>query len=184
MSKIKISNNAFPYPMPMVIVGTKNGNIENYMAAAWVSRVNFTPPLIGVAIGKSHLTCRLIHENKEFSISVPETEIIKETDYCGLVSGEKTDKSKIFEAFYGELKNAPMIKNCAVTMECKLTNIMELPTNHFFVGEIINAYAEDAFITNGKPDINKINPFTLSMPDNRYFSVGKFAGNAWKIGIN
>ena len=35
-----------------------------------------------------------------------------------------------------------MIKNCAVTMECKLTNIVELPTNHFFIGEITNAYAE------------------------------------------
>jgi hypothetical protein len=31
-------------------------------------------------------------------------------------------------------------------------------------------------------DIKKINPFTLSMPDNRYWSVGENLGKAWSIG--
>jgi hypothetical protein len=37
-----------------------------------------------------------------------------------------------------------------------------------FVGE----YADDGCITEGKPDIQKIKPFTLTMPDNRYWLVG------------
>jgi len=36
--------------------------------------------------------------------------MVKETDYCGIVSGKKTDKAKLFENFYGKLKTAPMIK--------------------------------------------------------------------------
>lgn len=34
----------------------------------------------------------------------------------------------------------------------------------------------------GKPDIKKINPFTLTMPDNCYGRVGEMAGRAWSDG--
>jgi len=45
MSKIKIdSGAAFLYPMPMVLVGSVVEGKANFMAAAWVSRVNFKPP--------------------------------------------------------------------------------------------------------------------------------------------
>jgi len=33
--------------------------------------------------------------------------MVTATDYCGIKSGKKVDKSKIFELFYGELKTAP-----------------------------------------------------------------------------
>ncbi len=39
-------------------------------------------------------------------------------------------------------------------------------------------------LTDGQPDILKINPFTLTMPDNQYWAVGKHAGKAWGIGKN
>lgn len=101
MEKIKISNHAFVYPMPMVIVGTEVEGRPNYMAAAWVSRVNFNPPMIGVALGKIHHTNKGIHEHREFSVSVPGSELMAAVDYAGLVSGAKTDKSGLFEPFYG-----------------------------------------------------------------------------------
>jgi len=37
---------------------------------------------------------------------------VEATDWCGLHSGKRTDKSKVFETFAGELENAPMIKAC------------------------------------------------------------------------
>lgn len=76
MEKIKISNHAFVYPMPMVIVGTEVEGRPNYMAAAWVSRVNFNPPMIGVALGKIHHTNKGIHEHREFSVSVPGSKLM------------------------------------------------------------------------------------------------------------
>jgi hypothetical protein len=33
-----------------------------------------------------------------------------------------------------------------------------------------------------KPDVKKINPFTLTMPDNHYWRVGETAGRAWSAG--
>ena len=33
--------------------------------------------------------------------------MVDKVDYCGLVSGRKDDKAKLFQVFYGDLKTAP-----------------------------------------------------------------------------
>ena len=182
MRKIKIGNSPFLYPMPMVLVGTVVEDKANFMAVGWVSRVNFNPPMIAVALGKMHYTNNGIHKNKTFSVNVPGIDLMEKVDYCGLVSGEKIDKSRVFDIFYGDLTNAPMIEQCPLCMECKLFNALELPSNTLFIGEIVEAYTEERFLTDGKPDIKKIEPFTLTMPDNNYWKVGQNAGKAWSMG--
>lgn len=182
MDKITIDRNSFVYPMPMVLVGAVVNEKANFMAVGWVSRVNFNPPMIAVALGKMHYTNKGIHKNKAFSVNIPGMDLMEKVDYCGLVSGEKSDKSQLFEVFYGDLPTAPMIRQCPLSMECRLCNAVDLPSNTLFIGEIINTYSEDRYVTDGKPDIKKIHPFTLTMPDNNYWKVGERAGKAWSIG--
>jgi flavin reductase (DIM6/NTAB) family NADH-FMN oxidoreductase RutF len=182
MNKIKIDNSmAFLYPMPMVLVGSVVGKKANFMAVGWVSRVNFKPPLIAIALGPHH-TNNGIDENKEFSINIPDVSLIEKTDYCGLVSGNKTDKSEVFDIFYGELENAPLIKECPVCLSCILYDSIKLPFNTLYIGEPKEIFTEEKYMTDGKLDIKKINPFTLTMPDNNYWSVGENLGKAWNIG--
>lgn len=182
MNKIKINTHAFPYPMPMVIVGTIVDEKANFMAVGWVNRVNYKPPLIGVGLGNHHYTNIGIMEQKSFSINIPSIDLMEKTDYCGLVSGKNVDKSEIFETFFGTIKTAPMIKECALNMECKLIKTIEFATNQLFIGEIISAYTEEKYMTDNKPDIQKIKPFTLTMPDNNFWAIGENLGKAWSIG--
>ncbi len=77
------------------------------MAVGWVSRVNFKPPMMAVALGRSHYTNAGIEKNKAFSVNVPGMDLLEKVDYCGIVSGEKADKSKVFDVFYGELSRRP-----------------------------------------------------------------------------
>jgi flavin reductase (DIM6/NTAB) family NADH-FMN oxidoreductase RutF len=182
MNKVKIGKNSFVYPMPMTLVGTVVDDRPNFMAAGWVSRVNFNPPMIAVALGKNHYTNVGIHKHKAFSVNIPNIELMERVDYCGLVSGGKTDKSKVFDIFYGDLPNAPMIQQCPLCMECDLVNAVDLPSNTLFIGEIIETHTEERYLTDGKPDIKKIKPFALTMPDNNYWRVGANAGKAWSIG--
>jgi flavin reductase (DIM6/NTAB) family NADH-FMN oxidoreductase RutF len=184
MNKIKIdSRAAFLYPMPMILAGSVVDGKANFMAVGWVSRVNFKPPLFAIAIGP-HYTGKGIDENREFSINIPDVSLIERTDYCGLVSGSKTGKSDIFDIFYGELKNAPLIEECPICISCTLYNAIKLPTNTLYIGEPKEVYTEEKYITDNKPDIRKINPFTLTMPDNQYWSIGENLGKAWDIGKN
>jgi flavin reductase (DIM6/NTAB) family NADH-FMN oxidoreductase RutF len=75
-----------------------------------------------------------------------------------------------------------MIEECPVCMECRLAQVVDLPTNEVFIGEIVGAYADEGCCTGESPDIEKIRPFMLTMPDNRYWSVGPEAGKAWGAG--
>ncbi|MBN2005310.1 MAG: flavin reductase family protein [Anaerolineae bacterium] len=181
MDKVKINNGALGYPMPMLLVGSVSEGKPNFMPMAWVTRVNFNPVMIAVAMGP-HYTATGIREHGEFSVNVPSVAMVAATDYCGLVSGKKQDKSGIFPVFYGDLAHAPMIESCPVTLACKLVQTVPLSTNTLFIGEVVDAYATPDVIVNGEPDIQKVQPFMLTMPDNGYWTLGAQAGQAWSIG--
>ena len=183
MGKIAISQNAFVYPMPMVLVGTLVEGRPNFMAVGWVTRVNSRPPMIAVALGRSHYTNAGIHASQAFSVNVPSTDLVEQVDYCGIVSGRSKDKAALFTVTRGQATGAPMVDECPLCMECRLARVVDLPTNELFIGEIVGAYVDEACCTDGEPDIRKMRPFTLTMPDNHYWEAGGCAGSAWSIGM-
>ena len=69
-----------------------------------------------------------------------------------------------------------MIKDCPVAIECKVIETVELPRNCFFIGEMINIYSEEQYLTDEKPDYEKIKPFLLTMPDNIFWALGNSIG--------
>nr|MDO8082100.1 flavin reductase family protein [Candidatus Freyarchaeota archaeon] len=182
MEKKEIGAKNYLYPMPATLVGANVGGKPNYLTVAFCGIANLNPPVISVSLNKTHYTNPGIKENKTFSVNIPSAEMVKITDYCGLVSGSKVDKSKLFETFYGKLKTAPMIKECPLNLECKLVQTLEFSVDEVFMGEIVAAYSEERYLTNGLPDIKKINPMVFSMHDNNYWKVGELVGRAWNIG--
>jgi flavin reductase (DIM6/NTAB) family NADH-FMN oxidoreductase RutF len=182
MAKIKIDSNVSIYPMPVVLAGAMVQGKANFLAIGWIARVNYQPPMVAMSLSKRHYTNSGIRERKEFSVNFPAVSLLEKTDYCGLVSGREKDKSQLFTLFTGVLQHAPMIQECPLVFACKLANIVELPTNDLFVGEIVEAYAEEACLTKGAPDIAKMDLFALTMPDNAYWKIGQKAGKAWEAG--
>jgi len=134
MAEITINENAFTYPMSMVVVGSLVNKRPNFMAVGWVTRVNFRPPMIAIALGKTHYTNSGIHTSGAFSVNVPSIDLVEKVDYCGIVSGRKEDKSTLFKVITGKTTGAPMIDDCPLCMECKLVNVLDLPTNEVFIG--------------------------------------------------
>jgi flavin reductase (DIM6/NTAB) family NADH-FMN oxidoreductase RutF len=181
MDKIKIDANAFVYPMPMTIVGAVVDGRPNFLAAAWVTRVNFKPPMILVALGGHH-TNRGIEAHGAFSVNVPDVALLEKTDYVGIVSGRTADKSTLFDVFFGSLPGAPLIRECPLVMACRLTQSVKLPADTLYIGDIVEAYSEERFLTDGQPDVKKMDPFVLTMPDNGYWRVGERVGRAWSDG--
>ena len=182
MAKMKIDSNVSIYPMPVVLAGAVVGGKANFLAIGWIARVNYQPPMVAMSLSKGHFTNRGIREHKEFSVNFPGLDLLEKTDYCGLVSGRERDKSRIFTLFHGNLEHAPMIQECPLAFACTLVNIVELPSNDLFIGEVAEAYAEEACLTKGAPDIVKMSPFTLTMPDNIDWKIGGQAGKAWEAG--
>jgi len=182
MDKINLGNIIYVYPMPVALVGANVAGRANFMTAAWLNRVNNNPPLLAVAVNRAHYTNGGIRENQTFSINFPSADLVEQVDFCGLVSGRKTDKSGVFTVFYGELETAPMIDDCPLCLECRLQQIVELPSNDLFIGEIVAGYTEADYLTDEKLDVRKMNPLLLTMPDNQYWTVGEPVAKAWSVG--
>lgn len=181
MDKTNIGNQGFTLPMPQSILGSVNNGQPNYMALGWQTRVNHLPPLMGIGVHRSHLSFELIQKNRVFSLNFPSREMLKVTDYVGLVSGKRNDKSSLFETLDGET-GAPLIKECPLNVECTVYQQVDLPSNTLFIGEIKATWCEERFMTDGTPDAAKIEPFVLTMPDNLFWSLGDCIGRAWHDG--
>ncbi|KPK64753.1 hypothetical protein AMJ83_00760 [candidate division WOR_3 bacterium SM23_42] len=182
MPKTKITSRIPLYPMPVIILGAHVQDKPNFLTIVWFSMVNFEPPTIAVVLNKGHYTNKGIHENKTFSVNVPSTDLLEATDYCSMVSGHDQDKSKVFRLFYGELESAPMIKECPLTLECKLLRTVEFATHEVFFGEIVTTYGDREILTHEHPDVTKIKPILYSMYDNCYWKLGKSIGRAMYVG--
>ncbi len=182
MGKINIGNKAFLCPMPVTLIGSVTDGKANFLSASWITTVSYAPPMIGVALNKTHYTNTGINKERVFSVCIPNTDILKETDYAGIVSGRKEDKSKLFSVFYEDEENIPLIQECPVCMSLHLKEVINLHSHEFFIGEVIKTYVEEDCLTDGMPDVKKIKPFVLTMPDNRYWSIGNFLDYAWDVG--
>ena len=174
--------NLFCLPWTQTILGTHLNGKVNFMALDWLTRVNVNPAMLGICVNKNHASHEAIVQTGEYSVNVPSVAMVETTDYVGLVSGKRVDKSDLFRVFYGELTAAPMIVDCPITIECKVSQPVDLPTHTFFIAEMVNIYSEERFMTDKHLDMAKIDPFLLTMPDNRYWSLGEPIGKAWNAG--
>jgi len=182
MEKIKFGPQTLLYPMPAVLVGAKVNEKPNFMTAAWCAIAADKPPSISVALREERYTLEGVRENGTFSINVPSSDMVKKTDYCGVYSGKKNDKSQIFKTFYGELKTAPLIQECTLNLECKAIHYLDVGSHTLVVGEIIETYLSEDCLTDGKADPRKIDPLIYIPGTMKYHRLGEAIGSAFKIG--
>jgi flavin reductase (DIM6/NTAB) family NADH-FMN oxidoreductase RutF len=168
------------YPMPTTIIGALVNGKPNYVTIAHVGIMDLTSVSLGM--NKSHYTNQGIKETKTFSINIPSAALIKETDYCGLVSGKNEDKASLFKTFYGTLETAPMIEQCCINMECELVRTVDFPNHDIFIGRIMETYCDENVLTDGIVDVGKVQPILFVMNDRSYWKIGGKIGEAWSIG--
>ena len=180
MDKIMLGPVPYMSVMPAVLVGTTLKGKANYMTAGAATVACMAPPMVCIAINKDRHTARGIEENKTFSLNFPSVKDVVGTDYCGIVSGAREDKSKVWTPFYGKLKTAPMAEECPVSIECRLFKALDCGSHLLCIGEVVEVYADKACITDGKPDIFKIDPLVYAQTT--YFDLGKPVEKAFSAG--
>ncbi len=89
---------------PVLLVGANVDDKPNFMTVGACGVASLEPPTISVAIRHSRHTLKGIRQNMTFSVNVPSVDLVKETDYCGLVSGSKVNKVEACQSnvFYGK----------------------------------------------------------------------------------
>ncbi len=182
MSKKRLGPQPMIWPHPTVLVGSNVDGKPDFAAVAWTGVAAGNPASVTIGLQPHRYSLKGIYQNRTFSVNVPSIDLVKETDYCGLVSGKDTDKVKDckFKVFYGGLKTAPLIEQCPINLECEVLHFLNLGSHVLVVGKVVETYFSEDCLTDGKPDINKVRPFIFAPP--KYYAIGEAFADAFKIG--
>jgi len=184
MNKVALGPSTWAYPMPAFLVGADVDGKPSFTTVAWGGVANGRPPMVSVALRHRRHSYKGIRQNSAFSVNVASTDMVREVDYCGLVSGSKVDKVAVcgFKVFYGKLGNAPLIEQCPVNLECRVVHILDLGSHALVVGRIEETHVSENCLTDGKPDVSKVKPLAYAeAPDKKYLAVESIA-TAFSVG--
>lgn len=181
MSK-KILNqlNVSPLPEPTVLVTVKSEDKNpNIITIAWTGVFSHSPAIVYIAVNPARYSHSILKKSMEYVINIPSEKLAKVVDYCGVVSGKNVNKFEEtgLTPIPATVVKAPLIKECAVNIECKVKDILNFGSHDIFVGEIVAIhYDEKAIKEDGNPDLEKIRPYGYSFGE--YRSMGEKLGVA------
>lgn len=168
------------YPTPAVVVGAVVDGKVNWVLAAHVGIIGHDRVMVSLA--KPHYTNKGIKENKVLTINMVDEAMLKKADYVGCVSGNKVDKSDVFEYTMGE-SGAPVIKESPLTMECSVVDVYETETFESFILAIDHTYVEESALNeNGKINYEVLKPVLFEMPTYSYLRTGEVIAKCKTLG--
>ena len=173
----KPGNMLYPLPAVMVSVGDKEGN-QNILTVAWAGTICTNPPMVYISVRPERYSYQMIKDTGEFVINLTTEKLAKATDYCGVRSGRDTDKWKETGLTPGPAETllyAPVIKECPVSIECRVTEIKELGSHHMFLAEVNTVQVDESYL-------NEKNKFELNKTGLLAYSHGEYLGLGKKIG--
>ena len=180
MNKIKLAN--YPIgPFPAMIVGAVMNEKPTYTTVG-AGGCACLEPVLCVSLKDTHYITDGIAKTGYFSVNIPSTSLIKKMDLCGIVSGWKTDKSALFESFFDEAGNAPLIEDCPLNFLCRVCDTKQIRGFTMFFGDIIAVYINENCITDNKPDPMKIDP--IIMMGMSYCNLEGIIGHPFSEGKN
>jgi flavin reductase (DIM6/NTAB) family NADH-FMN oxidoreductase RutF len=166
----------FPCPVVLVTCVDSDGK-PNIITLGWVGTACSDPPMVGLGIRTYRYSYKLIKDAGEFVVNIPTTEILRETDFCGVVSGKDVDKFSEtgLTPEPAEKVKPPLIQECPVNMECVLKRKIPLGVHHLFIGEIVCVHVDqDILNENDRIDFAKASPFVYNQGE--YWSLRKKIG--------
>ena len=174
--KWKPGNMVYPLPAVLVSCGDKAGNI-NVMTAAWTGTICSDPPIVYVSVRKERYSHHMILETGEYVINLTTEKLAWATDFCGVRSGRDMDKFKEMKLtpVQGELEYAPMVAESPVSIECRVTNVMELGSHDMFMAEVTAVYVDEQYMDEkGTFHLEKAAPLVYS--HGQYYGLGRHLG--------
>ena len=176
-----LGKNAFGYgwPVPVLMVATYNedGSVD-VMNAAWGCAYDFKQ--IKLNISESHRTTKNIRRTGCFSVTLGDARHIAESDYFGLVSGDKKkDKFEVtgLSAHKSEIMDAPILDDFPICMECKS---IEHSDDYGVLGDIVRLTVDENYLDEkGQPDLAKMQIIAYDPFNHGYYVVEKKVGQAF-----
>ena len=166
-------------PQPCVMIATWNQDrTPDVMMAAWAGQYDHKQIVVSMS---KHKTTENLELTGAFTVSFADIHTVAESDYFGLVSGFKAP-DKVAKAGFtvspSPNVDAPIINEYPLTLECRVVSWQD----GILVGEVVNMSADERILTDGKVDLDKLQPIVFDASSFAYRSVGNVVGKAWGDG--
>ncbi len=131
------------YPEQVVIVIAKDRNGKaNPITLGWTMIVSGQPPMMAIAVAKTHYSVEAIEHSRCFTVAYPSTEMAETTLFFGSNSGRDIDK---FAEFKCEIQPAQeidslLLADAVANFECNLESQMIAGDHVIYVAEIVAAH--------------------------------------------
>ena len=166
------------YPLPVVMVSCKEeGKVPNIITVAWTGTTCTNPAMVYISVRPERYSYHIIKKSKEFVINLTTEKLAYTTDFCGVKSGRDIDKFKEtgLTAVMGSLKQAPMIKESPVIIECVVVDVIPLGSHHMFVAKVVAVHVDEEYMDElGKFHLSQANPIVYSHGE--YYNLGNKLG--------
>ena len=166
-------------PQPCVMIATWDENKNpDVMMAAWAGQLDYKQIVISLS---KHKTTDNLEKTGAFTVSFADERTVAESDFFGLVSGNKVP-DKVAKAGFtitpSPNVDAPIINEYPLTLECKVVRFED----GMLIGEVINQSADESILTDGKVDLAKLKPIVFDAAGMCYRALGTVVGQAWGSG--
>ena len=176
MSKVNWKGGALLAPLPAVMVSCGSMEKSNIITVAWCGIINTSPPKTYISVRPERYSHEIIRESGEFVINLTPSSLAKKADFCGMYTGRRVDKFAkcAFTKEKATSVGAPMIAECPISIECKVTDVISLGTHDMFLADIVAVNVDEALIENGRLCINRAH--LAAFAHGEYYKLGERIG--------
>jgi flavin reductase (DIM6/NTAB) family NADH-FMN oxidoreductase RutF len=176
MEKVTWQGGALVAPVPCVMVSLGDMEKSNIITVAWCGITNTVPPKTYISVRPSRYSYEILKEKREFVINLTPSSLAKKADWCGTYTGRKVDKFEkcSFTKEKASKIDAPMIGECPISIECKVTDIIPLGSHDMFLADIVAVNVEKSLLEGDKLCINRAH--LCAFAHGEYYKLGERIG--------
>lgn len=131
-------------PGPVVLLTTAEKGRANVMTMSWHMMVDFEPPLIACIVSEGDYSFAALRATGECVIAIPAVELAPKVVKVGNSSGRDIDKFASFglTPVPAERVAAPLIAECFINLECRVTDTKMVDKYGLFILEVVKAWTD------------------------------------------
>jgi flavin reductase (DIM6/NTAB) family NADH-FMN oxidoreductase RutF len=176
--------NAIIAPRPIGWISTKSKTgVLNLAPYSFFNALNYTPPIIGFSVvGSKKDSLVNVQETGEFCWNLVSEDLIDamNTTSKPLAPEESEFDHAGLQTVESEVVSVPRVKASKVSMECKLTDVVQLKTasgeevnSWFIMGEVVGVHIDKSLIENGVYSTLKSAPVSRGGGRGDYYKISQ-----------
>ncbi|OPZ15064.1 MAG: Flavoredoxin [candidate division BRC1 bacterium ADurb.BinA364] len=180
MAKVSIPPFRPVHPSPAALITCADADGKpNIITLAEVFNISLrNPVIVAVAVRPATYSHGLISATREYTINLPPTSLTWAMDRCGTTSGrDGLDKFSAYglTPLPAKQVKAPLIAECPLNIECRVTDIQRIGDHDLFVAEACEVHVdEDKLNPDGSLNAEKLD--LIMYVAHEYWSIGRYLG--------